>query len=310
VTQPVLAVVGPTAVGKSSVAVEVASRLEAEIVSVDSMQVYRGLEAGTAKPSADDRARVPHHLIDVYEPGDELTVAEFRSRARAVIEDIRGRGRLPLLVGGSGLYFRAVVDDLRFPPRSPAVRSQLEAEITDRGHGALHRRLGELDPAAAARVAPTNVRRIVRALEAIALTGRPFSDDYSWTRYESIYDLRPVGLMLPRDALYERIAARVDEMLTRGLVGEALKLGATRLGATARQALGYKQVLDAPSASDEVLRSAIVAATKRFARRQHSWFRADPRIVWVDARRQDLLDTVVSSFEMSSTPAEPCSVGP
>lgn len=292
----VAAIVGPTAVGKTAVALELARRLGAEIVSVDSMQVYRGMDVGTAKPAAAERALVRHHLLDVLDPGETLTVARFQRLARAAIDDVVARGRLPLLVGGSGLYFRAVVDDLRFPPHAPEVRRALEDEAARAGAGALHARLARLDPAAAARIEPSNARRVVRALEVVEATGRPFSEQSSWDRYESVYDLTVAGLERPRAELYERIAARVDDMLERGLADEARRLAAAEPGATARQALGYRQVLDAPDAPLAEVRDAIVRATKRFARRQESWFRADPRVVWFDARDPALVQRLERHF--------------
>jgi tRNA dimethylallyltransferase len=263
---------------------------------VDSMQIYRGLDVGTEKPTRAMRARVAHHLVDAWEPGHDLSVAEYQARARAAIEDIRTRGRSPLLVGGSGLYFRAVVDDLRFPPRSEELRRALEAEVDSHGPEALHARLRKLDPLAARRIGSTNARRIVRALEVIALTGRPFSDSGAWERYASLYDLRVAGLALPRTVLYERIAARVEEMMGRGLAEEARALARGGLSSTARQALGYRQVLDAPEARDEDLRASILSATKRFARRQESWFRTDPRIRWFDGRSEGLVEDLVAFF--------------
>jgi tRNA dimethylallyltransferase len=287
------ALVGPTAVGKSSVAVDVARRLDAEIVSVDSMQVYRNLDAGTDKPTAGMRAAVAHHLVDVVAPTHELTVAEYQRLGREAIEDIAHRGRYALLVGGSGLYFRAVVDDLRFPPRSEKRRRALEEEAARSGPRALHERLTQLDPQAAARIDPSNTRRVVRALEVVGSGGR-FGNSDPWTSHKSIYDLRVAGLSRSRPELYERVAARVDRMLEQGLPDEARSLTEAGLSRTARQALGYRQVLEAPaSTSIAELREAIVAATKRYVRRQESWFRADPRVVWFDASSPDLVDRLV-----------------
>jgi len=292
----VAAIVGPTAVGKSEVAVEVAERVGAEIVSVDSMQIYRGMDAGTAKPSSELRARVRHHLLDVVEPDHWLTVAEFQSLAREAIQEIAARGRLPLLVGGSGLYFRAVVDDLEFPPRAPEIRRALETEAEEVGARALHERLAELDPTAAARIEPDNLRRTVRALEVIEVTGRPFSDNDSWERYESVYELAVAGLRRPREELWARIEERVDRMLAAGLVEEARALDDRGLGPTARQALGYRQVLD--ESVDDV-REGIIRATKRFARRQESWFKADPRITLFDATHEETAEHVAAFFTAS-----------
>ncbi|MDQ3660339.1 MAG: tRNA (adenosine(37)-N6)-dimethylallyltransferase MiaA [Actinomycetota bacterium] len=292
----VAALVGPTAVGKSVAGAAVAERLGAEIVSVDSMQVYRGLDAGTAKPPLGLRAAVPHHLIDIIEPSHELSVAEFQALARAAITAISERGNLPLLVGGSGLYFRAVVDDLSFPPRSAELRRALEAEAVAAGNSALHQRLAALDPSAAARIEPSNLRRVVRALEVVELTGRPFSAGYSWEGYSSVYRLAVAGLELDRARLRELISARVEGMFARGLAAEARELASHDLSCTARQALGYRQLLEDEGAAPEELRDRIVTATARFARRQMSWFKADPRVVWFDASREDLVETLTGHF--------------
>lgn len=289
----VAALVGPTAVGKTELSFELANRLDAEIVSVDSMQVYAGMDIGTAKVSVADRQRVPHHLIDVKTPDDDVTVAEFQSLARSAIDDISRRDKVPLLVGGSGLYLRAVVDALEFPTRSPEVRQRLEADAAEAGAEALHHRLMGLDPKAAARIEPGNARRTIRALEVIELTGRPFSDNDSWDRYESIYDLRIAGLTRERASLFERIEDRVDRMLAQGLVEEVAALR-PRLGHTARQALGYRQVLESPP---DTLRDDILRATKRFARRQESWFKSDPRVKWFDAGAPDVGEEVIGYLE-------------
>ena len=277
----VAAIVGPTAVGKSSAALTVAETLGAEIVSVDSMQIYRGLDIGTDKVDAEARRRVPHHMLDLKDPSDDVTVSEFRDLARDAIADISSRGKLPLLVGGSGLYFRAIVDDLRFPPTSAAVRERLTEEVKAVGTESMHKQLSEVDPAAAEKIEPNNARRIVRALEVIELTGQPFSSNTSWGDYESRYRLAVAGLTLERSTLFERIESRIDQMFSRGLVAEASELG--EVSQTARQALGYKQILDSPQADDSDLKTEIVRGTKRFARRQESWFRNDPRIHWFDA---------------------------
>lgn len=289
----VVALVGPTAVGKTELSLELAKRLDAEIVSVDSMQVYSGMDIGTAKVGSEEQARVPHHLLDIRAPDHDLTVAEFQSLARAAIADIAGRGKLPLVVGGSGLYFRASVDDLSFPARSEEVRAQLESEAEELGPAALHARLTDLDPKAAARIEPGNARRSIRALEVIELTGKPFSDNDSWSRYESIYELKVAGLTRARADLYARIERRTDRMLEGGLVAETQALRG-RMSRTAAQALGYRQVLES---SPDTLRDDIVRATKRFARRQESWFKADPRVRWFDAASPNLADEVAGYLE-------------
>jgi tRNA dimethylallyltransferase len=291
----VAALVGATAVGKTALSLELAESLRAEIVSVDSMQIYRGMDVGTAKPSPAERRRVPHHLLDLKDPAEEVTVAEFQRLAREAIEDVTARGRLPLLVGGSGLYLRAVIDDLRFPPRDPAVRARLEITAEEMGVEAMHARLAEVDEEAAARIEPANARRIIRALEVIRLTGRRFSEfGAAWERFESVYDLRIAGLRRSRADLYARIEQRVDEMLANGLVEEARALSARRLARTAAQALGYRQILAAPEGRPEEVRDEIVRATKRFARRQESWFSADPRIRWFDAAAPGMAGEVTS----------------
>ena len=298
----VAAIVGPTAVGKTEVSLRVAEDLGAEIVSVDSMQIYRGMDVGTAKPSAAELRRVPHHLIDLRKPSHELSVAEYQELGRAAIEDVSARGRLPLLVGGSGLYFRALVDDLDFPPRSEEVRRELEVEAEELGAAALYGRLRAADPVAAARIDPGNVRRIVRALEVIAVTGGRFSDNVTWERYESRYELAIAGLERARDDLDRRIEARVVAMLEAGLVAEAEEVSRRGAGRTARQALGYRQVLaDPPGGADDIAR-----ATRRFARRQLSWFKADPRVRWFDAAESGLEERLVAFFrEALALPLSP-----
>ena len=291
----IAAIVGPTAAGKTDLSVEIAARLGAEIVSVDSAQVYSGMDIGTAKPSPEQRAAVRHHLIDAYPPSHELAVAEFQSLARSSIATIAERGRLPLLVGGSGLYWRAVVDDLEFPPHSPDVRARLEDEAQAVGKEKMHARLAAVDPAAAASIDPTNVRRTIRALEVTEITGHLFSDyARAWTSYVGRYDLSVAGVTRARAELWARIEARVDLMMGAGLLSEARSL-APVLSSTARQTLGYRQILDAArGASPEVIRDEIVRATKRFARRQLSWFRRDPRVVWFDASAPDTVDRLLN----------------
>jgi tRNA dimethylallyltransferase len=288
----VAAIVGPTAVGKTKTSIEVARALDAEIVSVDSMQIYRGMDIGTAKPSIQERSQVPHHLLDVRDATEAVSVAEFQEMSRRAIDEISTRGKLPLLVGGSGLYFRAVVDDLEFPPQAPTVRDELEADLERTGVEALYRRLQELDPEAAERIEPGNARRIVRALEVIGATGKRFSASVGWDTYQSVYEMCAIGLSLERSALYERVEKRVDSMLARGLLEEVRRLEAEGLSRTASQALGYRQVIEAPDDP----KAEIVRATKRFARRQESWFRSDPRITWFDARLPSLTEVIVEHF--------------
>jgi len=288
VTRPHLAIVGPTASGKSALALEVARAFgDVELVSVDSMQVYRGLDVGTAKPSPAERAAVPHHLIDMAEPTDEWSVVRFQEEARAAVADIEARGKRALLVGGTGLYVQAVVDPFTFPPEDRAVRDAILA----RG-GDLHADLLRLDPEAAAIIEPGNVRRTVRALEVIELTGKPFSSfgPGIQTYGETVFPIRLAGVWLPRDVLAARIAARVLEMRDAGLLDEVRTLrerGA--LSRTAAQAIGYREVLDHLDRFDrghdsfDAALDAVAARTRQFARRQRMWFRRDPRITWFGA---------------------------
>ena len=274
------ALVGPTASGKSALAMEVVRRLPGppvEIVSVDSMQVYRGMDIGTAKPTAAERNEVPHHLLDVADPAEDYSVAQFQEAFKEALAGIEARGHRALLVGGTGLYVRTLVDELTPPGRWPAVRAELEAEPDT---VALHARLASVDPVAAARMEPTNRRRIVRALEVSLGSGRPFSsfgpglDAHPPTRF------RMAGLWLPRPVLAQRIEKRVLGMVEAGLAAEIERLGP--LSRTARQALGYKEFLDGLSVDDAVAET--VRRTRTFARRQRMWFRRDRRITWFGAR--------------------------
>ncbi len=299
---PVVAVVGPTAAGKSALAIELARALGGEIVNADSMQLYRGMDIGTAKLTPAERGGVPHHLLDVCEVTEAAAVAEYQRTARALVDTLIAAGRAPVLVGGSGLYVRAVLDDLEFPGTDPAARARLEAELAHLGSGALHARLAGLDPVAAGRILPGNGRRIVRALEVIELTGRPFVAELPPPSY-----VRPavqIGLTVERAELDHRIADRVDQMWAAGLVEEvrALASHGLREGRTASRALGYAQVLgfldgeyDEAAAREETVR-----ATRKFARRQSAWFGRDPRVQWLDAQRPDLLDAALAIVRAAS----------
>jgi tRNA dimethylallyltransferase len=264
---------------------EVARRLgDVEIVSVDSMQVYRGMDIGTAKPTAAERAEVTHHLLDLAGPSERFTVTRFQDAAREAILQIEGRGRRALLVGGTGLYLRAVVDGLTVPGEFPLVRTELEAEAAATGTEGLHRRLALVDPPAAARIQPSNRRRVVRALEVTLGSGQPFSsfgpglDAYPPTSF------RMAGLWLARDAVSTRIAERVRAQVAAGFVDEVRELSES-LSPTARQALGYKELLehlDGRLTLEQAV-EAVVPRTRAFARRQRMWFRRDPRIIWLAA---------------------------
>jgi tRNA dimethylallyltransferase len=295
---PVVAVVGPTATGKTALAVALAHRLGGEVVNADSMQLYRGMDIGTAKPDIAEREGVPHHLLDIWHVRQAASVAEYRTLARAEIDRLRLAGTVPLLVGGSGLYVRAVVDELDFPGTDPEVRARWEEELAAVGPAALHERLAALDPAAAAAVLPSNGRRIVRALEVIELTGGPFRATLPQPRAH--YPVVTIGLDREPAELDERVAQRVDRMWAAGFVAEveALAADGLREGPTASRALGYAQVLaqfDGVLTPDEA-RERTVTTTRRFVRRQRSWFRRDATLTWFDAARADLLDAVTAEI--------------
>jgi tRNA dimethylallyltransferase len=286
-----VAVVGPTATGKSDLALDLAEALDGEIVNADAMQLYRGMDVGTAKLTVPERRGIPHHQLDVLDVTEAASVAVYQREARTVIERLLAAGRTPVLVGGSGLYIQAVVDELEFPGTDPQVRGRLETELARVGAPTLHRRLAEVDPVAAEAVLPSNGRRIVRALEVVELTGRPFSANLPGTRPPR-YDAVLLGVDRDTAELDERVALRVDRMLADGLVEETRELvgRGLREGRTASRALGYQQVLAAfdgeyplETAAEETVRR-----TRRFVRRQRSWFRRDHRIHWLDGADPEL----------------------
>jgi tRNA dimethylallyltransferase len=279
--------VGPTASGKTEAGLAIAERLRAEIVSVDSMLVYRGMDVGTAKPTRDERARVRHHLLDLTGAGRSFSVSEYRDAARSVLADLAARGRTPLLVGGSGLYFRAVVDGLEFPPTDPATREDLERQAEALGPDRLYERLAAFDPEAAAKIEPGNVRRTVRALEVAAVTGRPFSSfAEDWGRYDP-NAVRAAGVDMDPAALRARIGSRIDAMLDGGLLDEMRSLVANGAGPslTSSQAIGYAEIIEhlAGRMTLEEAAARTAARTRALARRQLAWFRRDPRIRWFRA---------------------------
>jgi tRNA dimethylallyltransferase len=293
--RPLVAVVGPTAAGKSELAIGLARTIDGEVINADSMQLYRGMDIGTAKLRPAEWHGVRHHLLDVWDVTYPAAVAEFKHLAAAAVADVRSRARQPVLAGGSGLYVRAILDRLEFPRTDVSVRDRLERELADTGPVALHRRLEALDPDAAARILPSNGRRIVRALEVVELTGRQFSA--SLPEYSYAAPAVQIGLSVPRAELDRRIEARVELMWERGFVDEvrALEACGLRRGRTASRALGYAQVLRflAGECTLEQARVETVRATRRFARRQESWFRRDPRVHWLPFDAADLLSRSV-----------------
>ncbi|MDG1876353.1 MAG: tRNA (adenosine(37)-N6)-dimethylallyltransferase MiaA [Acidimicrobiales bacterium] len=286
-----LSILGPTASGKSSLALGIVEVLAsqgqvAELVSIDSMQVYGGMDVGTATPTLEEQAAVPHHMINLVSPSEVFTVGEFQRQAKAAIAAVRSRNAVPILVGGTGLYLRSLIDDLDIPPQFPATRADLEAELaTGTTVEALHGRLAALDPTAAGRMEPNNERRVLRALEVTLGSGLPFSsfgpglETYPYTPFVQ------VAIRWPRGMLNERIAQRYDEQMTAGFLDEVQRLREIGPSRTAAQALGYRELLaylDGDTTLEEALELA-VTRTRRFARRQERWFRRDPRIIWLDA---------------------------
>lgn len=296
---PVIAIVGPTAVGKTATAVALAQRIGGEIVGTDSMQAYIGMDVGTATPSQEEMGGVPHHMVSIWPIGKPVTVVEFRNAARVAISQIHERGAIPIVVGGSGLYLRAVLDALDFPGTDPRVRSRFESELVDHGVGVLYARLQEVDPEAAARIEPANARRIVRALEVNEITGGPFQAQLP--KGGDVFNTRWHGLAIERGELDARIRARVDRMWAAGFVREVRELMDQGLAQapTARFALGYAPVMSFLSGeiTEEQAFEVTVADTSRFARRQQRWFSGDDRITWWPAQdSQVLVSSVGSTF--------------
>ncbi|MDT4913849.1 MAG: tRNA dimethylallyltransferase [Pseudonocardiales bacterium] len=296
----VLAVVGPTATGKSDLAVALAQRLDGEVINADSMQLYAGMDIGTAKLPPAERGGIEHHLLDIWPIGKSAAVAEYQVLARLAIAAIQDRDRIPILVGGSGLYLRGALDNLDFPGESPEIRARLYAELDEHGPDPLHARLAEQDPLAAAAILVSNGRRIVRALEVIELTGAPFTA--RMPAFESIYETVQIGL--DREDLDERVEQRVHRMMALGFLDEvrALLPAGLRQSPTAGKALGYAQLLACLDESgvvvgdlDEAVEQT-VRGTRRFVRRQRSWFRRDPRVHWLDGADPQLLEAALSTL--------------
>jgi tRNA dimethylallyltransferase len=297
---PIVAIVGATASGKTGLSLDLAERIGGEVVNTDAMQLYRGMDVGTAKLPPDQRRGIPHHLLDVLEVTEPASVAQFQEWARAAIAEIRARAHTPVLVGGSALYTRGILDRFEFPGTDDSLRRELEVELERVGSVALHERLQGVDPAAAAQILPDNGRRVVRALEVIALTGRPFSASLPTMEYVDPRTVQ-VGVDIDRPTLDARIEQRVEEMFASGFVEEVERLldAGLEAGRTAGRAIGYREVTGYLR-GDRSLAEAkeqTKAATRRFARRQDSWFRKDPRIVWVQYDDPARVDVAVAGIE-------------
>jgi len=292
-------IAGATATGKSDLAVDLALRCGGQIVNADSMQLYRGMDIGTAKLSVEERRGVPHHLLDVVDVSIDVNVAWYQEQARAIIDGLLAQGTPVIVVGGTGFYIKAILDDLNFPDTDPAVREKLTQEADKIGGDALHKRLGILDPAAAAAIPRENVRRVIRALEVIEITGKPFTANLPRENSTKYPDALQFGLTMDRELLDARVDLRVDAMFQKGLVAEVTTLIAGGLleGKTARAALGYAQVisaLDGDISMDQAI-SDTKLATRQYIRRQETWFRRDQRITWLepDSNRLGVIEKAI-----------------
>ena len=295
-----IVVCGATATGKSDLAITLAHHFDGEIINADSMQIYRGMDIGTAKLSLEDRQGIPHHLLDVLDVNQDSTVAWYQSAARAAVTDIENRGKRAIIVGGTGLYIKSILDELNFPDTDPAVRESLEKELEEIGLSALFERLEKLDPAAAIAIDRANARRVIRALEVIEITGKPFTANLPREASFRYPDARQFGLVMDRPSLDERISARVDRMWEQGFVDEVdqlLEIGITQ-GRTAQLALGYSQVIAFRKGliSGDEAREDTKRATRQYARRQETWFSRDARITWISPV-QPRLESVLAHLE-------------
>lgn len=305
---PLIAVVGGTATGKSDLAITLAERLDGEVVNADALQLYRGMDIGTAKVTEEERRGIPHHLLDVLDVTEEASVSAYQRDSRAAIAEIRARGRVPILVGGSGLYVRAALDDIEFPPTEPDVRARYERRIAQEGPESLHRELAASDPEAAAVIGQHDSRRIVRALEVGELTGRPYTAFLPRPVHLDPSTIQ-LGLRRDRAELHERIARRVHRMVEAGLLEEIRALRARGLddGLTARRAIGYEQglaVLDGTMSCQEAVEATIVG-TRRLVRKQDTWFRRDQRVHWLDAQGgAELVAHALERIELGVAPSQ------
>ena len=295
----VIVICGATATGKSDIALDIAERIGAEIINADSMQLYRGMDIGTAKLKVTERRNIAHHMLDVLDVTEDSTVAWYQERARTAIAEIHDRGLHALIVGGTGLYIKAILDDLNFPDTDPQVRANLEKLGEEFGANYLFERLQELDPAAALAIDPANIRRIIRALEVIEITGKPFTANLPREDSSRFPDALQFGLVMDREHLRERIDLRVDRMWEEGFVAEVDELitQGIRRGSTAQRALGYAQILAmrAGTLSEDEAKEETKRASRQYARRQETWFSRDQRIQWV-ATHQPRLETILEKI--------------
>jgi tRNA dimethylallyltransferase len=295
----VIVICGATATGKSDIAIVIAQELGAEIINADSMQLYRGMDIGTAKLTDEERKGIPHHLLDVLDVSEDSTVAWYQEQARAAITEIHGRGKDAVIVGGTGLYIKAILDDLNFPDTDPEVRAKLEAELAEFGAAALFTRLEELDPAAALAIDRANTRRVIRALEVIEITGMPFTANLPREDSSRYPDALQFGLVMDREHLRERIDQRVDRMWDTGFVDEVDRLISQGIGngSTAQRALGYAQIIAmrGGTMTEEEAKEDTKRASRQYARRQETWFSRDARIQWV-AQHQPRLETILQKI--------------
>ena len=296
----IIVICGATATGKSDLAIALAQRFDGEIINADSMQIYKGMDIGTAKLSVDERQGVRHHLLDVLDVNQDSTVAWYQKKARAAIVDIQSRGKRPIIVGGTGLYIKSILDELNFPDTDPLVRQSLEIELEKIGLNAMFERLEKLDPAAAIAIDRANARRVIRALEVIEITGKPFTANLPREESTRYPDARQFGLVMDRESLDVRISARVDRMWEQGFVAEVQSLLAAGItdARTAQLALGYSQIIAFLQGrmTEEQAREDTKRATRQYARRQETWFSRDARITWISPV-QERFETVLNHLE-------------